>query len=73
MKNMTIEERAKEACEGYDDQAYSAGLYMGYKEGADDQFKIDIERTCLWLKNRVEYSFTSDIIEGFKEFMNKIK
>ena len=37
----TIEERAIQASEGYDDQAYSAGLYMGYKEGAKEQKAID--------------------------------
>lgn len=39
----TIEERAIQASEGYDDQAYSAGLYMGYKEGAKEQKAIDEE------------------------------
>lgn len=37
----TIEERAIQASERYDDQAYSAGLYMGYKEGAEEQKAID--------------------------------
>ena len=41
----TIEERAKLASEGYDDDdGYSAGLYMGYKVGATEQRKIDIMR-----------------------------
>ena len=39
----TIEERAKIASEGYDDDGYSAGLYMGYVEGATDQKAIDDE------------------------------
>lgn len=39
----TIEERAIQASEGYDDQAYSAGLYIGYKEGAKEQKAIDEE------------------------------
>lgn len=39
----TIEERAKECSEGYDDDGYSAGLYMGYVEGAYDQKAIDEE------------------------------
>ena len=39
----SIEERAIQASEGYDDQAYSAGLYMGYKEGAKEQKAIDEE------------------------------
>lgn len=37
----TIEERAKLASEGYEDDAYSAGLYMGYVEGATEQKAID--------------------------------
>ena len=40
----TIEERAKSASEGYDDDGYSASLYMGYKVGATEQRKIDIMR-----------------------------
>ena len=39
----TIEERAKIASEGYDDDGYSAGLYMGYVEGATEQKAIDDE------------------------------
>lgn len=39
----TIEERAKLASEGYDDDGYSAGLYMGYVEGAKEQQSIDKE------------------------------
>ena len=41
----TIEERAKLASEGYDDDGYSAGLYMGYVEGAKEQKAIDDEAT----------------------------
>ena len=37
----TIEERAKIASEGYDDDGYSAGLYMGYVEGAKEQKAVD--------------------------------
>ena len=37
----TIVERAKLASEGYDDDGYSAGLYMGYVEGATEQKAID--------------------------------
>ena len=43
MKIKTIEERAKLASEGYDDDGYSAGLYMGYVEGATEQKTIDEE------------------------------
>ena len=37
----TIEERAKLASEGYNDDGYSAGLYMGYVVGAKEQKAID--------------------------------
>lgn len=40
----TIEERAKAASEGYNDDGYSAGLYMGYVVGAKEQKAIDIEK-----------------------------
>ena len=43
MKTKTIEERAKLASEGYDDEGYSAGLYMGYVVGATEQKAIDEE------------------------------
>lgn len=39
----SIEERAKLAAEGYEDDGYSAGLYMGYVEGAKEQKAIDDE------------------------------
>ena len=39
----SIEERAKLASEGYEDDGYSAGLYMGYVEGATEQKAIDDE------------------------------
>ena len=39
----TIEERAKLALEGYDDDGYSAGFYMGYAIGAREQKAIDDE------------------------------
>ena len=37
----TIEERAKLASEGYEDDGYSSGLYMGYVVGATEQKAID--------------------------------
>lgn len=48
---MTIEERAKAASENYDDDGYSAGLYMGYKVGSTEQKIIDINKACEWLDN----------------------
>ena len=47
----TIEERAKLASESYDDDGYSAGLYMGYVVGATEQKAIDIDKACEWLDN----------------------
>ena len=47
----TIEERAKLASEGYEDDGYSAGLYMGYVEGATEQKAIDIDTACDWLES----------------------
>lgn len=42
----SIEERAKAASEDYNDDGYSAGLYMGYKVGATEQKIIDINKAC---------------------------
>lgn len=49
----TIEERAKLASEGYEDDGYSAGLYMGYIVGAKEQKVID-EEVLLKLKSAWE-------------------
>lgn len=49
----TIEERAKAASEGYDDDGYSAGLYMGYVVGATAQKAIDIENACKACENEL--------------------
>ena len=46
----TIEERAKIASEGYEDDGYSAGLYMGYVVGATEQKVIDAE----WLRSQMK-------------------
>ena len=70
----TIEERAKLASEGYEDDGYSAGLYMGYVVGATEQKAIDIEKaknafnkTCGWLST---YSWYNEV---FEEFIKNIK
>lgn len=49
----TIEERAKAASEGYDDDGYSAGLYMGYVVGATAQKDIDMENACKAYENEL--------------------
>ena len=46
----TIEEREKIASEGYEDDGYSAGLYMGYVVGATEQKIIDAE----WLRSQMK-------------------
>ena len=51
----TIEERAKECSEGYDDDGYSAGLYMGYVEGATEQKAIDNAELAEVKSERDEY------------------
>ena len=49
----TIEERAKLASEGYEDDGYSSGIYMGYVVGATEQKAID-EAKLLKLKSAWE-------------------
>ena len=65
----TIEERAKLASEGYDDDGYSAGLYMGYVEGAKEQKQIDIEKACDWLRAR--NVLTDASLDGFRKAMEE--
>ena len=50
----TIEERAKAASEDYNDDGYSAGLYMGYKVGATEQKIIDINKAFEWLNENAQ-------------------
>ena len=54
----TIEERAKLASEGYEDDGYSSGLYMGYVEGATDQKAIDDAK---WLKIKTSWEKEAQI------------
>ena len=70
----TIEERAKLASEGYEDDGYSSGLYMGYVEGATEQKAIDIEKaknafnkTCGWLSTFPWYNGV------FEEFIKALE
>lgn len=71
----TIEERAKEASEGYADDGYAAGLYTGYKEGATEQRAIDIDKACEWLKNNcghydgATFSLHNVVFESQTEFL----
>ena len=52
----TIEERAKIASEGYEDDGYSAGLYMGYVVGATEQKIIDTE----WLRSQMKTLYSDE-------------
>ena len=75
----TIEERAKVASEGYNDDGYSAGLYMGYVVGATEQKAIDdamwLRKTYKWIKENVEcgvhpqsaYGFADRFLKAMKE------
>ena len=48
----TIEERAKLRSEYYDeDDGYSAGIYVGYIDGATEQKDIDIDKACEIVRN----------------------
>ena len=67
----TIEERAKKASEDYDDDGYSAGLYMGYVVGATEQKAIDIDKACEWLKERVQCGVHPQRAYGFVEEFRK--
>lgn len=64
----TIEERAIEALEDFDDAGYSAGLYMGYIEGAAEQMDIDnIELSVLKSALEKESSSNLDIEKHYKQ------
>ena len=63
----TIEERAKRASEGYDDDGYSAGIYMGYVEGAKEQKAIDINKACKWLKKELRKLAMDELKDNFLE------
>ena len=70
----TIEERAKLASEGYEDDGYSAGLYMGYVVGATEQKAIDdkraknsFDKACGWLSTFPWYNAV------FEEFMKNME
>ena len=61
----SIEERAKIASENYDDDGYSAGLYMGYKVGAIEQKIIDINKACEWLEAYIACGVSPEGTYGF--------
>lgn len=47
----TVEERAKAASEDYNDDGYSAGLYMSYKVGATEQKLLILIRLVISYAN----------------------
>ena len=59
----SIEERAKLASEGYDDDGYSAGLYMGYVVGATEQRDIDVMRVRQFLEGEFAYNGSMTCID----------
>lgn len=59
----TIEERVKAASEGYNDDGYSAGLYMGYKVGATEQRQIDIMHIRQFLEREATYNSSMTCID----------
>lgn len=59
----TIEERAKLASEGYEDDGYSAGLYMGYVVGATEQRKIDIICVHQFLTREAAYNGSMSCVD----------
>lgn len=58
-----IEERAKLASEGYEDDGYSAGLYMGYVVGATEQRKIDIICVHQFLTREAAYNGSMSCVD----------
>ena len=72
---VTIEERAKVASESYNNDGYSAGLYMGYVVGATEQKAIDdamwLRKTYKWIKENVECGVHPQSAYGFVDKFRK--
>ena len=71
-----IEERAKLASEGYDDDGYSAGLYMGYVEGAKEQKAIDdvklLKLKSSWEKQaQINHDDEANYKQGYHDAIEK--
>ena len=65
----TIEERAKAASKDYNDDGYSAGLYMGYKVGATEQKAIDEEVRLKKCDEMTQAEYDREV--AFAEWYNK--
>lgn len=72
----TIEERAKLASEGYEDDGYSAGLYMGYVVGAKEQKAIDdaklLKLKSAWEKQaQINHDDEANYKQGYHDAIEK--
>ena len=72
----SIEERAKLASQGYEDDGYSAGLYMGYIVGAREQKAIDEEELLklesVWEKEaQINHNDVANYKQGYRDAIEK--
>lgn len=72
----SIEERAKLASEGYEDDGYSAGLYMGYIVGAKEQKAIDdailLKLKSAWEKQaQINHDDVANYKQGYHDASEK--
>ena len=73
----SIEERAKLASEGYEDDGYSAGLYMGYIVGATEQKAIDdaklLKLKSAWEKQaQINHDDEANRKQGYHDAIDKV-
>ena len=79
LKDMaTIEERAKLASEGYEDDGYSSGMYMGYVVGAKEQKAIDeaklLKLKSAWEKQaQINHDDEANYKQGYHDAIEKAK
>ena len=68
----TIEERAKLASEGYEDDGYSAGLYMGYVTGAKEQNAKDIAKVSDFLAEYFSFRDAAILQSNCDDFVREL-
>lgn len=68
----TIEERAKLASENYEDDGYSAGLYMGYVTGAKEQNAKDIAKVSDFLAEYFSFRDAAILQSNCDDFVRKL-
>ena len=79
LKDMeTIEERAKLASEGYEDDGYSSGMYMGYVVGAKEQKAIDdaklLKLKSAWEKQaQINHDDEANYQQGYHDAIEKAR